>query len=429
SDGTTAWQGVFDNKGHPIMTGVTLAWSGTHPIVYSAVGSHGIWASPGAHIYEYAAGDTLVDHTSQGAPWQTWNAIALASDPKYSTLLQHFEGDWGNQKRGNNVCDYVRASFVALPIWTRFIIWGFEYKTDVNICDPMSDVLRTTYQLNDGPSIPDHPRKPWYLNPANVTLCEDSPMVSGLDLLGLGRDGALYRKTLPDGAWTKVAGYASTHKIVSITARQDGTLVGLDAGGSIFQLSRPYSGDWSVLNTPARPEISGISVDTDGTLIGVGAGSLLRLAADGSQWEPFGVRLVNSPWNVARMPNSNYLVGAPANAKSSYVSFMSEYADDNGVMEMVSLTGASRHTLENPYYNGPEAADMLTKQPESFVYLPNGALVWSTETNTPRLMTWTVNSCGRLSQSQISNDGAPGRLSGADPTWPQWKAFAVVTAF
>jgi hypothetical protein len=428
--GPVAWQGTQYNGGHPTTTGALLQWSGTHPIVYSAKGSHGIWPTPGDHTYLYAAGDALVDHTSQGAPWETWNAIALASDPKYDTLLQHFEGDWGNYRMGNNVCDYVQDTIDALPGgWFGRKIYEFFSRHDA--CDDMSTDLRETYQLNTGPSIPDRNRDGRYLNPMNMVACEDPPMVSGADLLGLGREGGLYKKSLPDGAWTKVAGYASTHKIVSIAARPDGTLVGLDGGGTFFEMAPPYAGDWQASRIPARPGLAGISVQKDGTLIAVSGTSLFRVVPDGSRWEMFGVGVIGispPPTSVALMPNGHYLVGTPVG--KGYGGYMAEYANEDGIMEAVSLGFANRRTLDKPYYGVRETSDMGRKQPQSFVYLPNGVLVWSTETGTNRLLTWTVNNCGASSQAQLSNEGAPVfGIPGTDPTWPQWKSLAVVKAF
>jgi hypothetical protein len=430
--GATTWQGSVYNKGNPYQTGVELQWSGTHPIAYSAWGSHGIWATPGAHTYAYAAGDALVDHTSQGAPWETWNAVALASDPKYATLLQHFEGDWGNYHMGSNVCDYVRATIDSQAGGLGWLgRMAYEVFSGNDACDAMNTALRQTYQLNTGPSIPDRDRDTHYLNPLGRAPCEDAPMVADRELLGLGREGALYRKTLPDGAWSKVAGYASTHKIVSIAARADGTLIGLDAGGTFYQMSQPYMRDWQASDIPAKPGLTGISVQKDGTLIAVKGTSLWRVAPDGARWEMFGVAVAGlqpPPTSLAQMPNGHYLVGTSIGI--GYGGYMIEYANDNGIMEPVSLGIADRRTLEQPYYSVRETANTVSQKSQSFVYLPNGTLVWSTESGSSRLMTWAVNTCGASSQGQIVNDGGPQfGIPGTDASWPQWKSMAVVKAF
>lgn len=47
----------------------------THPIVYSAYGSHGIWLEAGRHTYGSAAGEDLTDWTNEGTAWDTWNYL------------------------------------------------------------------------------------------------------------------------------------------------------------------------------------------------------------------------------------------------------------------------------------------------------------------------------------------------------------------
>jgi hypothetical protein len=48
---------------------------GTHPVVYSAWGSHGVWLTPGNHQYGSALGWPLVDVCSAGTAWDTWNNL------------------------------------------------------------------------------------------------------------------------------------------------------------------------------------------------------------------------------------------------------------------------------------------------------------------------------------------------------------------
>lgn len=47
----------------------------THPVVYSAWGSHGVWLEAGAHTYGSALGEDLVDTCSEGTAWDTWNNV------------------------------------------------------------------------------------------------------------------------------------------------------------------------------------------------------------------------------------------------------------------------------------------------------------------------------------------------------------------
>ena len=48
----------------------------THPIVYAAKGSHGVWKDPGNHEYKDLGllGD-LVDHCGEGTAWDTWERL------------------------------------------------------------------------------------------------------------------------------------------------------------------------------------------------------------------------------------------------------------------------------------------------------------------------------------------------------------------
>lgn len=59
----------------------------THPVVYSAWGSHGLWSSPGAHVYQTIGEEVLgvcvtlvcadlTDDTAAGIAWDTWERVA-----------------------------------------------------------------------------------------------------------------------------------------------------------------------------------------------------------------------------------------------------------------------------------------------------------------------------------------------------------------
>ncbi|WLR41455.1 Vps62-related protein [Bacillus carboniphilus] len=47
----------------------------THIVTYSAQGSHGTWKDPGVHEYMDFVLDSLVDITSQGTAWDSWNVV------------------------------------------------------------------------------------------------------------------------------------------------------------------------------------------------------------------------------------------------------------------------------------------------------------------------------------------------------------------
>lgn|GEM_PF-3582169 len=47
----------------------------SHPLVYSAWGSHGLWVNSGDHIYDYAGSTPLIDECDAGTVWNTWENI------------------------------------------------------------------------------------------------------------------------------------------------------------------------------------------------------------------------------------------------------------------------------------------------------------------------------------------------------------------
>lgn len=46
-----------------------------HPIIFSAMGSHGCYPDPGSHLYANYFILKLTDETSEGTPWDTWKRI------------------------------------------------------------------------------------------------------------------------------------------------------------------------------------------------------------------------------------------------------------------------------------------------------------------------------------------------------------------
>ncbi|KAJ1548397.1 Vacuolar protein sorting-associated protein 62 [Cladochytrium tenue] len=55
-----------------------ISWSGTHPVAYTALGSHGMWPQSGSNVYDtIALVYNLVDETGDGAEWSTWDNLYL----------------------------------------------------------------------------------------------------------------------------------------------------------------------------------------------------------------------------------------------------------------------------------------------------------------------------------------------------------------
>ena len=108
---------------------------GSHPVVYSAWGSHGCWITPGDTVYkELGPGGilgSLSDSTSQGTEWRTWDSLETydysaqtgLGDSQWPTWMSDkFEeagvGDptlpragaiyrWGNSKQGCDAPDFI----------------------------------------------------------------------------------------------------------------------------------------------------------------------------------------------------------------------------------------------------------------------------------------------------------------------------------
>ncbi|OBZ16443.1 Vps62-related protein [Bacillus sp. FJAT-26390] len=58
----------------------------THPVGYTAFGSHGMWKDPGTHVYQELVVTQLTDVTNQGTAWDTWNNVqAFQYYPHLST--------------------------------------------------------------------------------------------------------------------------------------------------------------------------------------------------------------------------------------------------------------------------------------------------------------------------------------------------------
>ena len=109
---------------------------GTHPVVYSAWGSHGIWGTPGDHNYQtLPTGERLVDHTSKGIEWHTERAQVVYDDGKYPFK---FKGRWGNLSaeapHNKNACKMSPSPKV--------------------LCGPLG-IPQDEFELNPGPGTPD----------------------------------------------------------------------------------------------------------------------------------------------------------------------------------------------------------------------------------------------------------------------------------
>ncbi|KAJ3099972.1 Vacuolar protein sorting-associated protein 62 [Phlyctochytrium planicorne] len=98
-----------------------VQWVGTHPVVYSAQGSHGSWPQAGSNVYVTVAGlYDLTDETADGgSQWRTWeNVKPVIYKPNggYTDDLAflNFRGRYGN--KGDESCwffQYTKACALA----------------------------------------------------------------------------------------------------------------------------------------------------------------------------------------------------------------------------------------------------------------------------------------------------------------------------
>ncbi|CAH0559699.1 unnamed protein product [Brassicogethes aeneus] len=98
-------RGVFKYKSQVTRKGVVqrpkfpvlVRTQGGHPVLFSALGSHGLWSSPGIH--EFVRLPKLSDKNGYGVPWKTWNTVltyhmGLSRIPDWMV----YKGRWGNPK-------------------------------------------------------------------------------------------------------------------------------------------------------------------------------------------------------------------------------------------------------------------------------------------------------------------------------------------
>lgn len=87
----------------------------SHPILFSARGSHGLWTAPGKH--KFVRVPRLYDEGGFGTAWPTWKRFELLSEEDGEALpgWMTFKGKWGNPssnchplaKLGFNICQFV----------------------------------------------------------------------------------------------------------------------------------------------------------------------------------------------------------------------------------------------------------------------------------------------------------------------------------
>ncbi|XP_029047636.2 uncharacterized protein LOC114878232 isoform X2 [Osmia bicornis bicornis] len=105
-------KGIFQK---PIFPERVFTAGGSHPILFSARGSHGLWTAPGKH--KFVRLPRLYDESGFGTAWPTWKKMELLLKEDNSVLpsWMTFKGKWGNPKSnchplarlGFNICEFV----------------------------------------------------------------------------------------------------------------------------------------------------------------------------------------------------------------------------------------------------------------------------------------------------------------------------------
>lgn len=117
-DKTFVYQGQETRKGifqKPIFPDRVYTAGGSHPVLFSAKGSHGLWTAPGKH--KFVRLPRLYDESGFGSPWPTWKKVEILPREKQDALppWMSFKGRWGNPKSnchplaklGINFCQFV----------------------------------------------------------------------------------------------------------------------------------------------------------------------------------------------------------------------------------------------------------------------------------------------------------------------------------
>ncbi|XP_043266024.1 uncharacterized protein LOC122405393 [Colletes gigas] len=105
-------KGIFQK---PIFPERVYTAGGSHPILFSARGSHGLWTAPGKH--KFVRLPRLYDESGFGTAWPTWKKmeLLLKEDNGILPTWMTFRGKWGNPKSnchplvrlGFNICEFV----------------------------------------------------------------------------------------------------------------------------------------------------------------------------------------------------------------------------------------------------------------------------------------------------------------------------------
>ncbi|XP_063984126.1 uncharacterized protein LOC135166082 [Diachasmimorpha longicaudata] len=105
-------KGIFQK---PIFPEYVFTSAGSHPVLFSAKGSHGLWTAPGKH--KFVRLPRLYDESGFGIAWPTWKRLEVLPDEETggTPAWMSFRGRWGNPRSnchplvrlGFNICEFV----------------------------------------------------------------------------------------------------------------------------------------------------------------------------------------------------------------------------------------------------------------------------------------------------------------------------------
>jgi hypothetical protein len=95
--------------------------AGTHPVVYAAWGSHGIWKDEGDHNYEDVVivfiTYHLIDYTSEGTAWDTWEYIEAYDYDNQAGLVGNAWPTWMSDDYDNPELGYTDPASGPIKRW------------------------------------------------------------------------------------------------------------------------------------------------------------------------------------------------------------------------------------------------------------------------------------------------------------------------
>lgn len=125
----------------PVFPKTVRTVGGAHPVLFSALGSHGLWTAPGRH--RFVRVPRLVDVNGFGTPWYTWKNMEFSYDRR---MMQRPAAAAAATRRGGR---RMAAVWMEGPEWLQYMgRWG----NAKNKCHPLKRLGINFCEYNDGPT-------------------------------------------------------------------------------------------------------------------------------------------------------------------------------------------------------------------------------------------------------------------------------------